>query len=303
MFTFRAVKLNIKMTEIRYSIKDLENYTDIKAHTIRIWEQRYQLLTPKRTDTNRRYYGEDDFKKLLNINLLYLNGLKISKIANLSEEQIVKQAKELIYSADSDKNGVLNEMIVAILAFDKATLLRLIYKRLDKYTLDVYFQDTIIPLLEKIGKLWQVNSFEVVHEHFFSMILKEVIMDQIQKLPETEDNKKNALLFLHDEEEHEFGLLIYYYMLKKNGYNVFNLGPKVPVDEITQITTVIQPEIAATTFTAVISEDDLNKIIAKIEKVAPMVFISGGQLKRHNVSSSGNIQVLNKLMDLSDKLN
>lgn len=290
------------MSEVRYSIKDLENYTDIKAHTIRIWEQRYQLLTPKRTDTNRRYYGEEDFKKLLNINLLYLNGFKISKIALLSEEEIIKKAKTLIYENDTGHNGILNDMIVSILSFDKKKLIQLIDDQLKNDRLDVFFEKVVIPLLSKIGRLWQVNSFEIVHEHFFSMTLKEVIYDEIRKLDSPLSDDKKALLFLHDDEEHEFGLLIYHFILKRTGYNVINLGPKVPLNELSLIIEAFQPKVIATTFVAVIDEDRINHILDVLKKLKTPVLVSGAQINRFNIKSSDNISVLEKISDLEQKI-
>ena len=121
------------MTEIRYSIKDLENFTQIKAHTIRIWESRYGLLTPSRTDTNIRYYGEEDLKKILNINLLYTSGLKISKIAALTELEIISNSKALILEEDTDKQSEIDMLTVMILAFDGDAIKYYLDERLEKY--------------------------------------------------------------------------------------------------------------------------------------------------------------------------
>ena len=163
------------MTEIRYSIKDLENFTQIKAHTIRIWESRYGLLTPSRTDTNIRYYGEEDLKKILNINLLYTSGLKISKIAALTELEIISNSKALILEEDTDKQSEIDMLTVMILAFDGDAIKYYLDERLEKEELEDLYITVVIPLLEKIGQLWQVNSIDIIHEHYFSNIFREFI--------------------------------------------------------------------------------------------------------------------------------
>ena len=161
------------MASLRYSIKDLENFTQIKAHTIRIWEQRYGLLEPKRTDTNIRYYSEDDLKKILNINLLYNSGYKISKIALLSEEEIIEEAKSFILVTETDKQSEIDAITMLILDFNGSAIKKALGVELAKTKLDNMYEDIVIPLLNKIGQLWQVNSINIIHERYFSNIFRE----------------------------------------------------------------------------------------------------------------------------------
>ena len=132
---------------VRYSIKDLENYTEIKAHTIRIWEQRYNLLTPKRTDSNIRYYSNDDLKKIININLLYVNGLKISKIAQLSEDEITTKAKEIIVSNTESGHQEIDTLLIAITEMDPTEIRRLLAKYDEAFSFRKMYATIIIPLL------------------------------------------------------------------------------------------------------------------------------------------------------------
>lgn len=180
---------------IRYSIKDLENYTEIKAHTIRIWEQRYNLLSPKRTDSNIRYYSHQDLKKILNINLLYLNGLKISKIAKLSENEITEQAKQIIVEKSVSGNEEVDTLLIAITSMDAEEIRRLLWQYDGQFDLRELYKNIIVPLLVKMGELWQTNSLSVAHEHHFSNILRDFYIVKINKLTPEKKNRKNGHTF------------------------------------------------------------------------------------------------------------
>ncbi|MFT5778616.1 MAG: DNA-binding transcriptional MerR regulator, partial [Crocinitomicaceae bacterium] len=248
------------MANLRYSIKDLENFTQIKAHTIRIWEQRYGLLIPKRTDTNIRYYSEDDLKKILNVNLLYTSGYKISKIAQLSEEEIIEESKSLILVTEVDKQSEIDALTMLILDFKGSEIKEVLDLELATNKLEDVYEKMVLPLLKKIGQLWQVNSINIIHEHYFSTIFREFLIANIESIKTKRDPLKRALLFLHDNEEHEFAILIYYYLLRQNGYDCHYFGQNVPVKEINSAFTQINPQLVVSTFTAKISEKNFKKI-------------------------------------------
>ena len=293
------------MGSIRYSIKDFENFTQIKAHTIRIWEQRYGLLKPKRTDTNIRYYNEDDLKKILNINLLYNSGIKISKIALLSEAQIVKKAKELILIEPNNTKFKLDELILRILDFDGTAIKQIMNNELENDKLDDLYENIILPLLHKIGLLWQVNSFDVIHEHYFSSIFREFVIGKIDSINVDSNNSKKAILFLHDNEEHEFGILIYYYILKRSGYNCHYFGQKVPIEEIMKAYDQIMPQIVISTFTAKLSEKKfvaVESVLRQMTKYA-RVIISGSQLKKLNHDFSDELHCIESIEEFKTILN
>jgi DNA-binding transcriptional MerR regulator len=273
------------MENFRYSIKDLENFTQIKAHTIRIWEQRYGLLIPKRTDTNIRYYSEDDLKKILNVNLLYTSGYKISKIAQLSEEEIIEEAKSFILVTETDKQSEIDSITMLILDFKGSAIKKALETEFAKTKLDDLYEDLVLPLLKKIGQLWQVNSINIIHEHYFSNIFREFLISKIEAVKTKPDPLKSALLFLHDHEEHEFSILIYYYILKSNGYDSHYFGQKVPVKEISSAFTHIKPQIVVSTFTAKISEKNFKKIEATLIEMSKtsLVIVSGSQITNSDI--------------------
>lgn len=295
------------MSNLRYSIKDLENITQIKAHTIRIWEQRYALLAPKRTDTNIRYYSEDDLKKILNINLLYSSGLKISKIASLDDHQIINEAKSLIINSFYEKKSEIDQLILFILDYNGKEIKKILEQELNTKSLDSVYENIILPVLQKIGQLWQVNSLQIIQEHYFSNIIREFFIAKIDAIQTKLPSKGKALLFLHDTEEHEFALLVYYYLLKQHNYDCFYLGSKTPISEISEIFDHIKPQMVVTTLTTKITEIKMEKIEKKLIDFGSQakVIISGGQITGLSINSSQGIVPINHISEfktLMDKL-
>ncbi len=293
------------MSKVQYSIKDLENFTQIKAHTIRIWEQRYGLLEPSRTETNIRYYNESDLKKILNINLLYNSGLKISKIALLSEAEIVENSKAIILNSTTEHQSDIDKLILLILAFDGAKIEEFIVESSKKKSLVEVYETVFLPLFKKIGELWQVDSIEIIHEHYFSTIFRQFLISEIHKIQVQSKNPKKALLFLHDTEEHEFSILLYNYILKSNDFECYYLGQKTPISEILNAVEQIKPNLVVTTFTAKISEKFLVKITNLLNEISAdrKVIISGSQLNHMETQFSENITKIDTVDQLNSLIN
>lgn len=255
-----------------YSIRDLENYTQIKAHTIRIWEQRYQLLQPKRTEGNVRYYTENDLKKILNINLLYTNGLKISKIARLEDNEIVERARELIedHNQELSLNPNIEGLIIGITALDENAVREGLKEAEAAFGMLGMYKEVIVPLLIRIGELWQISSLTVGHEHFFSNLLRDFYILRTNNLPSVKSDAPKALLFLSDEEDHELSLLFYAYLLKEKGYRVTYLGTRVPFEDVQIISEQLKPDLYITSF---ISKISLEQFTGQIEQLTSFVEI------------------------------
>ena len=196
---------NIK---VNFSIKDLENLTGIKAHTIRIWEKRYNLLSPDRSDTNIRNYSLTSFQKLLNISYLNNNGLKISKIASLKEEEIPIKVRE-IASRGKVEDHAINAFKVAMLNFDQVLFYNTYNNLIENKTFNDVFYTVFLPLLKDIGLLWQTHTISPAHEHFISVHIKQKILLNIERLQslEPKPTSKTYVLFLPDNEIHDIGLL------------------------------------------------------------------------------------------------
>ena len=287
------------MSENQYSIKDLEHFTQIKSHTIRIWEQRYNLLQPSRTEGNRRFYSENELKKILNVNLLYTNGHKISKIAKMSDQEIMDACKNLIL-AKSATHGLINELIQSVVQFDRSGIDNWLSNALIGAEMGELYVEQILPMLEKMGELWQVSTINIIHEHFFSYILREKLITIIAQLPSPVTDAPRALLFLHDHEEHEFSLLMYYYFLKKKGYSCVYLGQKVPFQEVLNVYERINPMHVITTFTTKISLEEFQIIQDGLIQISQhsSVMVSGAQLSKLELVLPPSIQHIHGINEL-----
>lgn len=216
----------------QFSIKDLENLSNVKAHTIRIWEKRYGLLQPSRTETNIRTYDLDSLKKLLNVSLLYNDGYKISKIAKLSDREI----HEIIKT-----KGGLQAEALALHGFKKAmfefdiSLFNATYANLmAEQSFSDVFKSVFVPLLRDIGSLWQTNTIDPAHESFISELIKQKIMLNIDLEQHSFEAESEVLfsLFLPNNEIHEIGLLYAHYELVKAGFNTIYLGTNIPLKSL-----------------------------------------------------------------------
>ncbi|KAB1068650.1 MerR family transcriptional regulator [Tamlana haliotis] len=215
-----------------FTIKDLENLSGIKAHTIRIWEKRYNLLTPNRSDTNIRYYSSESLQKLLNVALLYNNNHKISKIAEMSNDTIKMKSRELaVKSAAADE--AINALKLAMFNFDKVLFNNTYNKLLHRKTFREIFKDVFVPFLDHLGLLWQTGTVLPAHEHFISNLISQKIQISIDQLESTVTNSGAIyVLFLPENEIHELGLMFLNYELTLRGYRTIYLGQSLPLNNL-----------------------------------------------------------------------
>ena len=215
-----------------FTIKDLENISGIKAHTIRIWEKRYNLLEPNRSKTNIRSYNPESLQKLLNIVLLNTNNFKISKIAKMSNEEIVVQARELAFQ-QATADEAINSFKISMFQFDKILFNNTYNKLLHKKTFREIFKDVFIPFLEHIGLLWQTDTLLAAHEHFISNLIAQKIQSNTEKLQYSINNTdKSYVLFLPENEIHELGLMYLNYELVLRGHHTIYLGQSLPLNNL-----------------------------------------------------------------------
>jgi DNA-binding transcriptional MerR regulator len=215
-----------------FTIRDLENISGIKAHTIRIWEKRYNLLEPKRTDTNIRYYSHQNLRKLLNVVLLSKNNYKISKIAKMSEEKILIQSREVSF-AMAINDDAISALKLAMFQFDKVLFNNTYHKLLSKMSFKEIFKDIFLPFLQHIGLLWQTDTLLPAHEHFISNLIAQKIHVSTENLEhEIKESKKIYVLFLPENEIHELGLLYLNYELVLRGNQTIYLGQNLPLNNL-----------------------------------------------------------------------
>lgn len=246
-----------------FTIKDLENFSGIKAHTIRIWERRYHLLSPNRTDSNIRFYSLNDLQKLLNINLLYLSGLKISKIAKLSPKELKLKVTELVFHKEIE-NHAIHSFKLAMLNFDEQLFNQTYNRLLASLSFQEVFNQVFIPLLNEIGLLWQVSSITPAHEHFVSNLIKQKIYNNIEKLQVSTYSKPNEwfVLFLPLNEIHEIGLLYLHFELNFRGHKSVYLGQSVPTQSLADLINLQNKITFVSYFTVEPSTDSISVFVA-----------------------------------------
>ncbi len=289
----------------RFSISDIEILTGIKAHTLRIWEQRYDFFTPKRTETNIRYYNDDDLRLFLNIATLNENGYKISKISTMTHVQINEIVNKL--KEDHFNTGVQVQMLSnAILRMDEHEFETLLSGCEREMGLEKAMAEVFLPLLRKIGFMWQVGTITAAHEHFAIHHICNKITIATYKLKNIKSHEgKRYLLFLPEGELHEAGLLFAKYLLKANGQQVLYLGANMPLDSLTDIIPFYEPDYILSVITQMRSDSDINETLLKIlENVADTPFIlAGAQVLDKIIKSHPGLTVLNNFDEFKKALN
>jgi DNA-binding transcriptional MerR regulator len=219
----------------QFSIKDLETFTGIKAHTIRIWEQRYNLLEPQRTSNNIRYYTVNDLKHLLNVGILIDNGFKISFIAEMSETEMTTIISKL-NTEDTKEQHFLNLLKISMLNYDEALFCSVVDAYLADHTVDRIFERLFMPFMHQVGILWLTSVICPAQEHFISNLLRQKLFSWIDQSPiAVEDTKPLLVMFLPQGEIHEISLLLFHYMARQKGHRSIFLGQSVPFEDLLQI--------------------------------------------------------------------
>ena len=250
-----------------FSIRDMENLSGIKAHTIRIWEKRYNLFTPERTTTNIRYYSLQSLQKLLNVTLLYNNGYKISKIAKLDESHIPIIVREIVAN-NSEKNHAINAFKLAMINFDQTLFLNTYSSLLSERSFRDIFNEVFIPLLNELGLLWQTDTISPSNEHFITHLIKQKIYINTEKLQLVEPIKKDKVfaLFLPENEIHEIGLLYLNYEITLRGYKSIYLGQTMPIESLADLLKYYDNIHFVSYFTVSPTKDELDAYFDKFSK-------------------------------------
>ncbi len=261
-----------------FTIKDLENLTGIKAHTIRIWEQRYSFLKPQRTDTNIRYYSNKELKTILNIALLNKYGFKISHIDKLSPDDLREKVISLT-QLQAQQERIVNDLIQHMVDLD----LDRFEQVLDNYIMSRGIERTItqiiFPYMEKIGILWLTNHINPAQEHLVTNIIRQKLIVGIEGIVSHIRVDKTLLLFLPESEYHELGLLFTHYLLKSRGAKVLYLGGNVPFKDLEFVVNLKKPDYCYAHLTTVASNFNFERFLAKLhDKIPDTKFIISGQL-------------------------
>jgi MerR family transcriptional regulator, light-induced transcriptional regulator len=273
----------------QYSIKDLEKLSGIQAHTIRIWEKRYHLVTPKRTTTNIRVYTGEDLKPLLNVAVLNHNGLKISKVAKLSDNEMKEKIVQL--SADTSNTGnQIESLVAAMVELNEQKFESILNRQIDDLGIDEVFVKIIHPFLVKIGILWQTGNIHPAQEHFVSNIIRKKIFVAIDSLSLKNEGKK-FIVFLPEGEYHEIGLLFYNYLIKKSGFYPVYLGQSVPFKDLAAIQSAYNVEYLVTSFITTLQDFSFSEYVVELSKTfkKQKIFITGDIIQKLEVKRVPNI--------------
>lgn len=247
-----------------FSIKDLESLSGIKAHTIRIWEKRYQLLSPNRSDTNIRNYDSIALRKLLNVVLLIDSGEKISKVSKLSEEEIFEEVRKVV-SYSSEYTQEISNLKLSMMELDVDFFEKTYLELVNRLSVREIFIKVLVPFLQEIGVLWTTKTIKPLHEHFVSELIKQKIYYNIslaQSIPKV-DSKVYAL-FLPMNEIHELAILYIHYELLNKGYNSIYFGRSLPMDDLLEIQKVYKKVVFVSYFTVEPREDNVVNYIDEI---------------------------------------
>jgi DNA-binding transcriptional MerR regulator len=243
-----------------FSIRDLENLSGIKAHTIRIWEKRYDLLSPERTETNIRTYSLESLQKLLNITLLYNSGYKISKISKIKEDEVPLLVNKII-AKNNEKHHAINAFKLAMVNFDAHQFYNTYNSLVAERNFKELFNEVFIPLMTELGMLWQSETISSAHEHFISSLIKQKIYiqtEKYQKLPPTKESPV-YVLYLPEGEVHEVGLLFLNYELVSRGYRTVFLGQSNSIDSLKELLNYYDNINFVSYFTISPTPDELDK--------------------------------------------
>jgi DNA-binding transcriptional MerR regulator len=283
-----------------YTLNELEKLTGILAATIRVWERRYKIIQPKRTGTNRRWYDDDDLRRLINISIIYQSGIKISKIAKYSgsdlEEKVGFLKKESVISDTQIKS-----LIVAMLSFNGNAVNEILLRSVINIGFEETYSSVVFPFLRRIGIMWHTGSANTGDEHFITNILRDRLITAIDSIPPANDlNRKRVIMYLPDNELHEMGLLFYYYLIRKLGHEVLYLGQVTPFYALTEAGEKWHSDILVTGTLSELSvlkpEEYLNNLSTTFK--SQKILVSGSLADKPEIKMYKNIYPIRSVSDL-----
>jgi DNA-binding transcriptional MerR regulator len=280
-----------------YSIKDLEKLSGIKAHTIRIWEQRYNILEPQRTKTNIRYYQDEDLKLLLNIALLNKNGFKISKIAKMKDQELAREVAA-ISEIDFRGGADLDALTLSMIEMDENKFDRIVTNNIDQIGFESTMMEVIYPFLDKLSILWLTGSISPVQENFVSYLIRQKIISAINAIPlATDPDTERFILYLPEGERQELSLLFMHYLLKARGKNVLYLGQDIALVDLEDAHRVRAANFIFTMITETFTKEPVQHYVDRLAESFPdtRILLSGYQMVVQPVDAPPQVEILRSL--------
>lgn len=275
----------------QYSIHDLDKLSGIKAHTIRVWERRYKIVSPQRTGTNRRRYGDDDLRRIINISILRRNGFKISEIARFSssdiEQKIAFLSKEVFHS-----DTQIDSMVVSMIGHNEKAINDILVRLMINRGIEETMETVVFPFLKRIGVMWQTGTADVGTEHFISNLFRQKLIASIDALsPEPRTGRKKVILFLPESELHEIGLLYFQYLIKKLGHESIYLGQTTPLFAVIDVNAKWVADILVTGVMSGSPDLDRDDYLKLLSKTFPQqkILAAGGLAETARQSKLSNV--------------
>lgn len=270
-----------------FSISQLSQYSGIKPHTIRIWEQRYHALKPDRSEGNTRYYNSDQLRRLLNIVSLMNSDHKVSELCTMPDDKLSELVLERKYTIASEVSEYfVSQLIAAGMAYNQEQFEELFEQCVSKYGISQTYKIIIHPMLVRVGLMWSANSIPSVQEHFISNILRQKLLRSIDSLPPARPQSAKWLLFLPEDEFHEIGLLFAAFIIRESGNKVVYLGSSVSPEAVIAAVRDIKPQFLLLFLVHYNQVEDVQQYLSKLD----------GGLDKESIYVAGNFKLLNQII-------
>ncbi len=282
-----------------YSISDLEKLSGIKSHTIRIWEQRYGILRPKRTDTNIRFYEDEDLQQLLNVAMLNRHGFRISKIAEMSKEDLVEQVSS-VSNVKFELDAQIDVLTLSVIEMDEIKFARIFDNHVDQLGLERAMLEVIYPFMEKLSLLWLTGSIKPVQENFITQLIRNKLIAAIEKEPLVSDRKAlKFILYLPKDEQQELSILFMQYLIKKRGFQVVNLGANLALVDLKDACQIHKPDYVFTVLSETFNREPLQRYLENLQAAVPNshLLLTGYLIASQHSSKLENATILPSLDD------
>jgi DNA-binding transcriptional MerR regulator len=292
--------------KITFTIKDLSQLTRIKPHTLRIWEQRYGILKPKRSDANIRQYDQEELKYLLNVAILNENGYKISHIAKLSQEQLSAEVKTTATS-DSQYSTPIQGLVVAMLELDEQQFNLILNSNIESIGMEDTIVKIVYPFLQHIGILWQTNTINPAQEHFITNLIRQKLIVAIDGITFTSlrSDCKKFMLFLPEGEMHEISLLFACYLIKLSGHKCIYLGQSLPINDVAAVQESHHADVIFTIITSTPCHEAVQPYINKLNEVlsGTQIWLTGYQIFSQELFLPDNFLAIRDVFEMRKLLN
>jgi len=288
----------------QYSIHDLDKLSGIKAHTIRVWERRFKIVTPRRTGTNRRRYGDLELRRIINISILKRNGFKISEIAKFSASEIDEKVTFLskdVFHPDTQ----IDSLVVSMFDNNDKAVNDILIRSMINRGMEETMSAIVFPFLKRIGIMWQTGTADIGSEHFITNIIRQKLIASIDSLsPVLKPERKRVIFFLPEKEFHEIGLLFFNYLIKKMGHESLYLGQSTPLSAVVDVNVKWKADIIITGlmsgFPGLRIDEYLEVLVKKFPEQKILVF---GALEKSATRVAGeNIFPIQTVEDLKSHL-